>query len=230
MEAIYFHSSLVTCLNCADDTYLATADQAGVIALWDLDFKGSRRCSFRGILRSQSVGIKQISISQPLQLVLSLDLEGVIFLHDLRSCEMFNILRLEGSPNCAAVSALGLIAVGAHGDCPKIQLYSLNGIQHRPALKTLNASQSTRYLEARREHGIDKDEINWLQFNLAGDFVMSAGTSTFCIWPVYDDTVTPYVYGCNALVRAVSIDPEERQVLLYPHKRDFVLVKRSLSS
>eukprot|EP00359_Climacostomum_virens_P000646 CAMPEP_0204897634 /NCGR_PEP_ID=MMETSP1397-20131031/848_1 /ASSEMBLY_ACC=CAM_ASM_000891 /TAXON_ID=49980 /ORGANISM="Climacostomum Climacostomum virens, Strain Stock W-24" /LENGTH=2393 /DNA_ID=CAMNT_0052065411 /DNA_START=106 /DNA_END=7287 /DNA_ORIENTATION=+ len=228
-ESIYFHNALVACLDFSDDDLLVTADNEGVIAVWEVDFRGSQLCTLRGILRSQSVGIKQVTINQPLQLILSLDHEGCIFVHDSRSCELVNLLRPDCIPNCVAISSLGIIAVGAQEDLPKIQLYSLSGRQCRGSLKTISGIQSTRYLEARREHGIDMDEIKRIQFNSAGDYLMTAGTSTFCIWPVYEGKA-PYIYGGNALVRAYAIDADERTVLLHPQRRDFVLVKRSISS
>lgn len=229
-EVMYFHSALVTCLDYSDDNVLATADSEGVMAVWDLNFKGPVLCLLRCVPRSQCVGIKQITLYPALQLVVALDLEGCIFLHDLRSSELVNILRPDCIPNCVSVSSLGLIAVGAQDDVPKIQLYSLCGKQCRPSLKTIIGTHSQRYLEIRREQSIDKDEVKWLQFNSAGDYLMTAGTSTFCIWPAYETTVTPYIHVSNALVRALAIDPDERTVLLHPQRREFVLIKRPVSS
>jgi hypothetical protein len=213
-EAVHFHSALVTCLHDSDDNVLATADQEGVVAVWDLDFNGSVLCSLRGVLRTQSVGIRQVTISQPLQLVLSLNFEGCVFLHDLRSCELFNVLRPDCTPSCAAISSLGMIAVGVQDEVPIVQLYSFNGSQCRAPLKTISGSQDSR------DRG---DKVKWLQFNSAGDYLMSVGACTFSIWPVYE-AVPAFVYS-SGIVNAVSIDSEERQVLL--HCREFVLLRRA---
>lgn len=224
-EAVYFHSAQVTCLDYADEDLLATADSEGVIAVWKLDFKAAVLCTFRGVLRSQSVGIKQVVISCPLQLVMSLDLEGCIFLHDLRSCELVNILRPDCIPTCAAVSSLGMIAVATHDEAPKIQLYSLCGGQGRPSLKIISGSQSEKYQKLRNEQGFESDSVSWIKFSSTGDYLMTTGTSTFCIWPAYE-TSAPYVLPCNSQVRAVAVDTEERSVLLHSKKRDFILVKQ----
>jgi WD40 repeat protein len=63
-EAVPFHNSLVTCLHHSDDNVLATADQEGVVAVWDLDFNGTVLGSLRRVLRTQSIGVRQVTISQ----------------------------------------------------------------------------------------------------------------------------------------------------------------------
>jgi hypothetical protein len=224
-ETVHFHSALVVCLDSSEDSLLATADAEGVMALWDLE--GSRFCTLRGVLRSQGVGIKQVTISHPLQLVMSLDLEGCIFLHDARSCELFNLLRPEAVPSYVSISSFGLIAAALPDDGPTIQIYSMNGSQSRAPVKVILGSLSSSYLETRRDQGIDsQDEVRWIQFSSGGDFVMSLGTLSFCIWPVYEPTL-PYVLGSSSPIRTVAVDPDEKQILLGPHRRDFILIKHN---
>jgi hypothetical protein len=222
-ETVHFHSAVVTCVDWSEDSVLATADLEGVIALWDVNLASRSLCTLRGVLRSQSFGIKQVLISQPLQLVMSLDLEGCIFLHDIRSCELFNVLRPETVPNYVSVSSHGLIALALPAKEPKIQIYSLNGIQTRAPLKTILGLQSLKYAEVNQD--FDKDEVKWIQFSSTGDFIMAAGTLSFSIWSVHE-TCLPYVFWPNSFTQTVAIDPEEKQILLGAQRRDFILVRR----
>lgn len=227
---VLHHCDVISCLDLAEDSLLATGALDGSLSLWEVDLRNSDLgCKLRVSLRGHSSAITQITINAALQLVASLSFvssiqSGLILLHDVNTGCLFNNIVAAPNyiPRCIALSKHGLLAVGLASESARVVLHSINSAVYGRPLEEIHFSAYQGYNEVKANSSISKDELKCLKFSSEGDFLITGGDGTFGIVPVYDKEIVPYFYGAKVLVRVIAVDPDERRVIACPQMQSFL--------
>ena len=207
-RSIYHHDGLVTALGLCLRTVthkssshqvglLATGSEDLTIALWEIRSHDPfivTGASPMKILRGHRKELKQCCVDETRRIVVSLDIEGCILLHQYPA-DQTRIIRpsTADSVDCISLSKHGLIAVAWSSSRSYLSLFSLNSCE----IWTLTAPY----------------RIHYLDFNLGSDHLVISGEGGLRAYSVFSQP--PKSMKCIDKVKVVcsGFTPEERSML-----------------
>jgi hypothetical protein len=196
LRSLTHHCGVVTCLASTDDTLLSGSIDTS-IALWKLKDEGVRHIPSK-LLLGHSTGIIQVCASGAQKLVVSLDMSGLILLHDLRTGNITRCIEISESSRFVfriAFSELGIIAAAMPNEqC--IHLYYINGEK----IKTEKTAD---------------EEVECIMFNSLGDCLVTGGNETITILNIFEDSEhRRYSTPVQTTVQSLALTPGDLQVLV----------------
>ena len=147
--SVYYHAALVTAVNsCQDLIFTGSLDTS--ITAWNSESLNARSLNPYKTYLGHKASIRQIEASHSYQILVSLDSEGVVLFHDVRSGELLKKLPEESSvPQILAFSSYGVVVAFAN---QAIKVYSVNAELIRSEFRTLDTDISCMCFSACEEH------------------------------------------------------------------------------
>lgn len=196
LKSLTHHCAVVTCLASTDDTFLSGSIDTS-IAMWTVKDEVIRQIPSK-LLLGHSTGIIQICVSGAQKLVVSLDMSGLILLHDFRTGFIIRSIEISDSSRFVyriAFSELGIIAAAMQNEqC--IHLYYINGEK----MKTEKTAD---------------EEVECIMFNSLGDSLVTGGNETITILNIFEESgYRRHTINVQTTVQSLAISPGDLQVLV----------------
>ena len=158
VKSLMIHSGLVVSL-AVSNKYVFSAGLGNSLNAWS-------QSEFKVFIGHQAP-VSVITVQEVLQMVFSLNVEGKIIVHDLRSAECLRRIWDCGVINCFAVSPLGFLALCVK-DQRKVLISTLNGFE-------VNCLQGVN------------EVVNCMKFDLFGDILVCGTSESIIVKDVFEN-------------------------------------------
>jgi Beige/BEACH domain/PH domain associated with Beige/BEACH/Concanavalin A-like lectin/glucanases superfamily len=125
-KSVHHHSGLVTCVTSTQDL-LFTGSMDTSISSWMFFPQSKERVKPYNIYLGHSEAIRQLAVQGSYQILLSLSINGIVLVHEIRSGQCLRKLCMEKPIRLIDISEHGLIAL--YVSCTGIKILSINGTE-----------------------------------------------------------------------------------------------------
>ena len=163
VKSVHHHAGLVTCVTSAGNL-LFTGSMDTSIAAWKLFTNKDEKTKPFHIYLGHSEAIRQLAVQDKYNILLSLSVNGFVFMHEIRSSQCLRKLAYSQPIRLISVSEYGLVAIYLQ----KIGIKIL----------TINGSELVSHLQ--------KSDIKFLKFSDCGDYLIFGSASDIAFFDIID--------------------------------------------